>query len=311
VPLLRAHRNNTSGFANYDLLSPIESAISNPDLPTTFDEPPPPYPNNPLLVSNPPSDVFSSSAVFPAETLLNITPSPLAPVPLRHSSLYQVLKHESPTSPAQGTLRSRASSIAHALEPQARQVPLPCTPALRDRQGSAFGPPEILLGPEQVASTSLTAVAVDPSALDLSPPAQAQPPVSSATPPCVVVPAQDVSVVTPIEAHTLTDPLPEVTTHDYDTLPRLRKVSIPCPLPICRTHALTKAHSSPSAPASSARILQRGPICCIKPALASVSVIAPVIFDGRSGSIHKRLQGWSRVGFHSTLIGAQAPRVAG
>ena len=246
APLLRTRRNNSSGFANYDLVSPIESVISNSDLSTTFDEPPPPYPNNALLVNNPPSDVFSSSAVLPTESLLNIgpiTPSPLAPVPLRHSSLYQVLKHDSPTSPAQGTLQSRASSIAHALEPrgpQARQAPPSCTPVLRDRQNSTISVPELLLSTDQAASTSLSVVAVDPSpagalpqlpALDLAPVAQTQSPVSSTTPPCVAVLTQDVSVVTPLEAHTLADPLPGVTTHDYDTLPRLRKVSIPCPCP--------------------------------------------------------------------------------
>jgi hypothetical protein len=192
VPHLALRSTTFSRQSNQRLVIPI------------FPQPltsPPPYPHDALLVNNLLSDVFSSSAVFPAETLLNIgliTPSPLAPVSLRHSSLYQVLRHESPTSPAQGTLQSRGSSIAHALEPQARQVPRPCTPALRDRQGSTIGPPEILLSSEKVASTSLTAVAVDPSpsllhlpALDLSPPAQVQLPVSSATAPCVVVLGQE------------------------------------------------------------------------------------------------------------------------
>jgi hypothetical protein len=256
VPLLGAHRGGTSGSTNCDLVSPVESAISNTDFPTLFDEPPPPYQNNALLVSNSQGDIFSSSAVLPTETLLNIgpiTPSPLAPVPLRHSSLYQVLKQGSPTSPAQCTLQSRVSSIAHALEPQeppARQVPPSCTPALRDRQSSIIGPPELFLSTEQAASTSLMVAAVDPSpalpqlpAVDLAPPAQAQPPVSSATSPRVMALAQGVSVVTPLEAHTLADPPPDVPTHHYDTLPRLRKVS-PCPCPNA-VHALTKALSSP------------------------------------------------------------------
>jgi hypothetical protein len=246
APSLRAHRNSFSGLANYDLVSPVESAISNPDFTTAFDEPPPPYPNNVLFVNNSPSDGFSPSAVVPTDSLLSIgsiVQSPLAPVPLRHSSLYHVLKQESPNSPAQGTRQSRASSIAHALEPQelqGREVPLSCTPAVRHRQNSTIGRPQLLLNIEPAAVEVETSPALPQlPVLDLAPPAeaQAQDPVSSDTPPCVapVVPAQDSSVVTPLEAHTLADSLPDVTTHDYDTVPRLRKVSVPCPFLKCRT----------------------------------------------------------------------------
>jgi hypothetical protein len=264
VPLVRAHQGGTSGSASYDLVSPVESAISNPDSYTLFDEPPPPYQNNALVVGNSQGDIFSS-AVLPAETLLNIgpiTPSPVAPVPLRHSSLYQVLKQDSRTSLAQGTLRSQASSIAHALEPQeppARQVPPSCTPALRDRQNTTIGRPELLLNTELAASTSLTAVAMNPSpilpqlpSVDLARHAQAQSPVSCATPTRVMAPAQGVSVVTPLEAHTLADPLPDAPTHDYDMLPRLRKVSRPCPCPTT-TMPYTRAYESTLVPLSSSQ----------------------------------------------------------
>jgi hypothetical protein len=255
IPLLHAHRGGTSGFANYDLLSPVESAISNTDLPTMFDEPPPPYPNDALLVNNPPGDTYLSSAVLPTETLQNIglnTQSPLAPVPLRHGSLYQALEHDSPTFPAQGTRQSRTSSIAHALEPQepqARQVPPSCTPVLKDRRSSTIGAPKLFLNAEQGRSTLLMAVAADPSpdllqlaAPDRFPPAQSQPPVSSATPPRGLAPAQTVSIVTPLEAHTPADLLSDVPTYDYDTLPRLRKVSSPAN---CAVHALTQTLSLP------------------------------------------------------------------
>ena len=230
--LVQAHRNTTD-FANYS-----RPPVAHPDQYTAFDEPPPPYPNNYLPVS-PSSDVFSQSALLPTDRLLNVEPiaySPLAPVPLRHSSLYQVLKQESPASPAQRTLQSGTSSIAHALEPQGsqrRQAPPLSTPVLGNtRRGSMIGTSEPALSASQITTTSLAAVAPDPcphlpedptaatSARDPSP-------VSSATPPCTSVAAQNGSVVTSLQAHTLVLSQPEVTTHDYDTFPRLRKVSYP------------------------------------------------------------------------------------
>src|SRR5579863_7874713 len=146
--LLQSHRSGTSSLANYDGLSQIESAMT-PDPLAVFDEPPPPYPNNSLLVSPlTRSDVFSQSAHLPTERHLDVgsfTPSPLAPVPLRHSSLYQVLKHDTSISPAQGTLQSGVSSIAHALEPQelqVQQVPPACTPVLGNTRGPTIGASE-------------------------------------------------------------------------------------------------------------------------------------------------------------------------
>ena len=243
VPLLQAHRNNTSGLANYDTLSQIDSVIHT-DQSAIFDEPPPPYPNNALLVS-PLSDVFPQSALLSNERLLNVGPvaqSPLAPVPLRHSSLYQVLKQESPVSPAQGTLQSGMSSIAHALEqqePRARHAPPPCTPVLGDTSGSTTGgASESALSASQITPTSLAVVAADhrclalPQVPALAPSTlPAQLPVSSATPPYAAVPSQNGSVATPLPAHTLAQSLVDVTTHDYDTLPRLRKVRPPPPAP--------------------------------------------------------------------------------
>lgn len=241
ISLLQSHRSSTSSLANYDGLSPIESAM-NPDPLAVFDEPPPPYPNNSVLVS-PLSDVFSQSALLPTERHLHVgsfTPSPLAPVPLRHSSLYQVLKHDTPISPAQGALQSGVSSIAHALEPrelQERQMPPACTSVLGNTRGPMIGASESALSTGQSTSTTSLAVvaAADPCPAlpqlpTLAPSAQAQPPVSSATPLSASVPAQDGSVVTP-QAHTLTQTFPEVTAQDYDTLPRLRKVSPLSPVP--------------------------------------------------------------------------------
>lgn len=226
--LVQAHRNSTSGFGNYNGLSGI-----NPDHQLAFDEPPPPYPNNSLPVS----DVFSQSALLPTDRHLSvgqITQSPLTPVPLRHSSLYQVLnlKQEYPASPTLGTmtLQSGVSSIAHALElqePPARQAPPSCTPVIGNARGYQIGASESVMSASQIPTTSLAVVAADPC----PPLPQAHRPVSSATPPCVLVPAQNGSVVTPLQAHTLVPALPEVTTHDYDTFPRLRKVSSP-PLPL-------------------------------------------------------------------------------
>jgi hypothetical protein len=247
--LLQSHRSSTSGLADYDGLSQSESAVI-PDPLALFDEPPPPYPNNSLLVS-PLSDVFPQSALLPTERHLHLgsfTPSPLAPVPLRHSSLYQVLKEDTAISPAQGTLQSGVSSIAHALEPQelqARQVPPVCLPVLGDAQGPVVSASDSPLGtgqPPSATSHAVVAVADPCQSLPqlvptLAPVAQAQPPVSSATPPTSAsARAQNGSVVTtPTQAHTLTlmEPIPPelTTTQDYDTLPRLRKVSPPPPLP--------------------------------------------------------------------------------
>jgi hypothetical protein len=232
--LVQAHRNSTYGFTNYSGLSVIH-----PDQSITFDEPPPPYPNNSPV--SPLSDVFSQPALLPTDRLLNIEPitsSPLAPVPLRHSSLYQVLKQESPVSPTQGTLQSGTSSIAHALEPQesqTRQAPPLSTPVLGNTRGSMIGASETALSASQITATSLAAVAADPCPHFPEDPttatsARALPPVSSATPPCTSVAAQNGFVVTPLQAHTLVLSQPEVTTHDYDTFPRLRKVSYPLPL---------------------------------------------------------------------------------
>lgn len=219
--LFQSHRNSTNGFANHSGLSVIH-----PDQSLAFDEPPPPYPNNSLPIS-PFSDLFSQSALLPPDRLLNVEPitySPLAPVPLRHSSLYHVLKQESPVSPAQGTL-SGTSSIAHALEPQGSQ----------NTRGSIIGASESALSASHITTTSLSAVAPDPGPHLSEDPttatsAQALPPVSSATPPCTPVAAQNGSVVTSLQAHTLVLSQPEITTHDYDTFPRLRKVSYLLPL---------------------------------------------------------------------------------
>jgi hypothetical protein len=322
VPLFRTHQSGTaSGFANFDGLSQFES-IMNSDQLSPLDEPPPPYPNNnSLLVGNLQSDVFSQSGLLPTERHLTDdgsisgTASPLAPVPLRHSSLYQVLKQNTPISPAQGTQQSGVSLIAHALGPQelqARQAPPVRTPLLGNKRGPTITSDSALSGGQLSTPTSLApvAAAVEPPTLPLlhalPPPstsvraaATAQSPVSSATPPCAeAVPAQKepIAVVTPTQAHTLVQSIPELTTQDYDTLPRLRKVSfyprastIPLPLPFqdkCRipTYTYEKAASSRhSAPASLAGIRQRRPICCVEPALTIV--IAPVVFGGRSGNV--------------------------
>lgn len=224
--LVQAHRNITNGFASYNGFSAVH-----PDQSISFDEPPPPYPNNPLPVS-PLSDVFPQPALLPTDRLLNagpITYTPLAPVPLRHSSLYRVLKQESPASPTQGTLQYGTSSIAHALEPQESHT------RVGNRRGSMIGASELALSPSQITATSLAAVAADPCSHFPEDPtaatsARALPPVSSATPPCTSVAAQNESIVTPPQCHTLVISQPEVTTHDYDTFPRLRKVSFPLPL---------------------------------------------------------------------------------
>jgi hypothetical protein len=225
--------------------------------PLALGEPPPPYPNNnTLIVSSPLSDVFSQSSHLPTKRHLTDnrsitasgTASPLAPVPLRHSSLYQVLKQNAPITSAQGTQQSGVSLIAHALGPQevqARQAPPARTPVLR--VGNTWGPTitsdSALSGGQSSISTSLApmAAAADPPTFPqlvvLLPPSTSvqtastdQSPVSSATPPsAAAVPArkESIAVVTPSQAHTLAQLLPEVTTQDYHTLSRLRKVSLP------------------------------------------------------------------------------------
>jgi hypothetical protein len=243
----------------------------NPDqfTPLALDEPPPPYPNNnTLIVSSPLSDVFSQSSLLPTERHLTDdrsitgTASPLAPVPLRHSSLYQVLKQNTPITPAQGTQQSGVSLIAHALGPQelqARQAPPARTPVLGNMRGPTITSDSTLSGGQPSLSTSLTpvAAAANPPTLPqlvvvLPPPspsvqtaATAQSPVSSATPPsAAAVPArkESIAVVTPSQAHTLAQSLPEVTTQDYDTLPRLRKVSLPTS-PRAPCHFLSKKNA--------------------------------------------------------------------
>ncbi|KAH9991496.1 hypothetical protein BJV77DRAFT_1159546 [Russula vinacea] len=209
--LVQAHRNGMSSFGHYNYNGP---SVINSDQSLSIDEPPPPYANNSLPVS-PLSDVdvFSQSALLHPDRRLSggpVTQSPLTPVPLRHSSLYHVLKQEeSPASPTQGMLQSGESSIAHALElqePQPRHVHPSCKPIIGNARarGSTIGASE--------------------SALSATTSTQAHRPVSSVTPPCESEPAQDGSVVTPLQAHTLV-PSPEVATQDYDTFPRLRKSS--------------------------------------------------------------------------------------
>jgi hypothetical protein len=152
--LVQARRSSTSRYGNYNAPSVI-----NPDRSLSFDEPPPPYPNNSLPVSSL-SDVFSHSALLHTDRFTSagpITQSPLTPVPLRHSSLYQVLKQESPASPTQGTLQSGESSIAHALElqePQARRVHPSCTPILGNARlrGSTIGASELALSAGKITT---------------------------------------------------------------------------------------------------------------------------------------------------------------
>jgi hypothetical protein len=276
LPALNLHCGGNSSFVSHEDLSQTEPAfVSDQSL---FDEPPPPYTNNSQVVHSL-GNAFPPSAVFSADRLLNLGPipsSPLAPVPLRHSSLYQVLKHESPASPLTGTRRSRVSSLAHALEPQepqARQAPLPCTPALGDRLGS-YG----ILAPSpnatQMTSTSLTR-AEDPRStlvqvplqLQAAPgPEQVQALVTSETrsTTCANAPGLNLSVVTPLHAHTLGHSFPEIATHDYDTQRRLRKVSLKTAFPThAVTHPLTEALLSGAAPTSAARTRQGGSFYCV------------------------------------------------
>ena len=231
------HRGGTSSFASHEEFSQTMPAFDSEQ--GFFDEPPPPYTNSSQIV-HPLSNAFQPPTVLSTDRFLNLGPmtsSPLAPVPLRHSSLYQVLKHESPASPRTGTIQSRVSSLAHALEPQhdpqARQAPLPASGDRLGSYGISAPPPNA----SQMTSTSLNLVSapVDPCSnlvqvprLSLPGPVQTPSLVSAETRSAAArasAPAQNLSVVTPMHTHTLAPPFPEVTTHDYDTLPRLRKVS--------------------------------------------------------------------------------------
>ena len=231
LPALHLHRGGMSSFASQEELSQTMPAIDSSQS-ILFDEPPPPYTNNYSL-----GDAYPQPAVLSSDRLLNVgqmTHPPLAPVPLRHSSLYQVLKHESPASPLTGTIHSRVSSLAHALEPQdpqARQAP---RPGHGDRLGSyGISAPS----PNMTTSLNLTAAPGDLCSnlvqvprLTLHAPAQTQQAlVSAETSPTAAranPPAQNLSAVAPLHAHTLAHALPEATNQDYDTLPRLRKVSV-------------------------------------------------------------------------------------
>lgn len=99
-----------------------------------------------------------------------------------------MLMHEPPALTPAATLRFPVSSLAHALEPQ---------------------------DPHHSHSSRLAT------------PAPTQDPVSPETRPAerANTPAQNLSVATPIHTQTLVPPFPGVTTPDYDTLPRLHKVS--------------------------------------------------------------------------------------
>ena len=236
LPALHLHRGGTTSFASHEELSQTMPAFDSSQS-FLFDEPPPPYTNNYPLGNG-----FPQSAVLSTDRFLNVGPmtsSPLAPVPLRHSSLYQVLKHETPASPSTGTLHSRVSSLAHALEPQdpqARQARLPCMPALGDRLGSygisaslpdaATPMSSMSLHPTAPADPCSTLVQVPRLALPV--PTQTQALLSSEMSPTARAnaPAKKLSVVTPSHTHTLAHPFTEATSHDYDMLPRLRKVSL-------------------------------------------------------------------------------------
>ncbi|KAN0131042.1 hypothetical protein V8E53_011175 [Lactarius tabidus] len=259
-PALHLRRGGTSSFASHEELSQTMPAFESEQ--GFFDEPPPPYTNSSQIVHSL-GNAFQQPAVLSTDRFLNLGPmtsSPLAPVPLRHSSLYQVLKHESPASPLTGTLQSRVSSLAHALEPQdpqARQAPLPCTPVGGDRLGSygiSASSPKPNANQMTSMSLNLVSAPVDPCSnlvqvprLSLLAPAQRQTLVSSETRPTARVnaPAQNLSVVTPLHTHTLAPPFPEVTTHDYDTLPRLRKLQPALP------GSGKEDHSAASSPLSS------------------------------------------------------------
>ncbi|KAF8263303.1 hypothetical protein EI94DRAFT_605306 [Lactarius quietus] len=250
LPALNLHRGDTSSLASHEELSQIMPVIDSDQ--SFFDEPPPPYTNNSLTV-HPLGNAFQQPAIFSNDRFLSpMTSSPLAPVPL---------KHESPDSPLTGTLHSRVSSLAHALEPQdpqARQAPLPCASALGDRLGSSgISAPSPSATQTHTRSTSLnlaTSPAVPCSnlvqvpSLALSAPAQMQSHVSSKTPPTARAnaPSQNSSVITPSHSHTLAHPFQEATTHDYDTLPRLRKLQPALPGPGQEDHSAASTSTNDS-----------------------------------------------------------------
>ena len=281
------HCGGTSSFAGHEELSQTMPAFDSEQC--FFDKPPPPYTNN-FQIVHPLSNTSQQPAVLSTDRSLNlgpITSSPLAPVPLRHSSLYQVLKHESSALPRTGTHQSRVSSLAHALEPhhdpQARQAPLS---ASGDRLGP-YGMSAVSASPpnaNQMTSTSLHLVSapVDPCSnlvpvpcLSLPGPAQTQSLVSAETQLAATratSPAQNLSVVRPMHTHNthiLAPPFPEVTTHDYERLSRLRKVSylncssqsVPSHIHLRKTYSLAQLrpalpgsgkedHSAASSPSS-------------------------------------------------------------
>ncbi|KAH9030243.1 hypothetical protein EDB83DRAFT_2420671 [Lactarius deliciosus] len=104
-----------------------------------------------------------------------------------------------------------------------------------------------------MTSTSLSLVTGDPCStlvrvpLAVPAPAQTQRLASSEAPPTTraIVPPQNLSIVMPQHAHTLAHSFPEVATHDYDTLPRLRKLQPALP------GSGKEDHSAASSPLSS------------------------------------------------------------
>jgi hypothetical protein len=160
--LAEAHRNSSpSGFGDHN-----GHPVINLDQPIAFDEPlaSPPYWNDSVTIS-PLGDASLQSALLPnagdhSLSMGQIMPPPLTPMPLRHSSLYQVLKQDPPPSPVP---QSAASSIAHALElqePQVRQASLSHTPVLGNAPGPTIGASENALS---ACQAPLTVVAVGPN----------------------------------------------------------------------------------------------------------------------------------------------------
>ncbi|KAH9022648.1 hypothetical protein EDB85DRAFT_1895170 [Lactarius pseudohatsudake] len=304
-PALHLHWGGISSFASHEEFSQTDSEQPVTDYwqpESLFDEPPAPYPNN----SCPPlSGVFLPDPVLSTDRRWNIDPmtsSPLAPLPLRHSSLYQVLKHELPAPPSIGTLHARMSSLAHALEPQdpqARQAALPCTPALGDRLGS-FG----VSAPSPNAasmSLSLGGWAGDPSScstlvqvpcLVVSAPTQTQGSVSSEALPttCADAPPQNLSIVTPLHAHTPAHSFPEVATHNYDMLPRLCKLqpALPGSGKGDNSAASSPLSSMSSCPSSSAGALESS-INDSKSALESIFTLPMLGRTGRRPVLRTKL----------------------
>jgi len=241
MPPSQAARNSVPGFANYSLSS-IGSVVNFDTFPfTPIDELPRPHLANPMLVS-PLGNIFSQATVPEPERLSDVGSITLTPVPQHHSSLYRVLEHGFQPSPTQGTMPSATSSVAHALELQEQPtqlVPPPCMPAFGNRWDLKIGPSETSLSGSQIISTPLVAMTEADArltvpklpALPVGSTCQVQvpSPVSCAMPPrAPTTQAQNGSAaVTPLRGHTVARSLPEVTTNDHDTLPRLRKVSTP------------------------------------------------------------------------------------